>query len=122
MGDKLGMKVKEFFKEWWGLFVILFVIFLIIVIAIFSIYKLGHFIDLKELHSYDYVSIDGVIYNTEDIDDISYFAKNGRTFYIKGTTRTICTTQYTYFNKEDLDKYLRVEKIPEIKEKEILID
>lgn len=118
MGDKLGMKVKEFFKEWWGLFVI----FLIIVIAIFSIYKLGLFIDLKILHSYDYISIDGVIYNTEDIDNISYFAKNGRVFYIKGTTRAICTTQYTYFNKEDLDKYLKVTKIPEIKEKEILID
>ena len=111
-------KIKRFFEEWWGLFVI----FLIIIIAIFSLCKLGHFIDLKILHSYNYVSIDGVIYNTEDIDDISCFAKDGRIFYIKGTTKTICTTRYTYFNKEDLDKYLRVTKIPETKEKEILID
>lgn len=112
------MKVKEFFKEWWGLFVI----FLIIIIAIFLLCKLGHFIDLKELHSYDYVSIDGVIYNTEDIDDISTSKYHGPTFYIKGTTRTICTTQYTYFNKEDLDKYLKATKTPETKEEEILID
>lgn len=111
-------KIKGFFKEWWSLFVI----FLIIIIAIFSLCKLGHFIDLKILHSYNYVSIDGVIYNTEDIDDISYFAEEGRVFYIKGTTESICTTHYTYFNKEDLDKFLRVTKVPETKEKEILID
>ena len=111
-------KIKEFFKEYWGLFVI----FLIIIIVIFSIWNLGHFIDLKELHSYDYVSISGVIYNTEDIDDIYCCKCHGTTFYIKGTTKTICTTQYTYFNKEDLEEYLRVTKIPEIKEKEILID
>lgn len=112
------MRVKEFFKEYGPLFVII----LIIIIVIFSIYKLGHFIDLKELHSYDYVSIDGVIYNTEDIDDISFFTKSGRSFYIKGTTSPICTTRYTYFNKEYLNKYLRVTKVSEIKEKEILID
>lgn len=111
-------KVKEFFKEWWGLFAAI----LIPIIAILLLCKLGHFIDLKTLHSYDYVSIDGVIYNTEDIDDISYFTDDGITFYIKGTNRAIRTTQYTYFNKEELDKYLRATNIPEIKEKEILID
>lgn len=111
-------KIKEFFKEWWGLFVI----FLIIIIAIFSLWKLVHFLDLKKLHSYDYVSIDGVIYNTEDINDVYYSKYQGATFYIKGTTIIICTTQYTYFNKEDLDKYLRIAKVPEIKEEEILIE
>lgn len=113
-------KIKRFFEDWWGLFAAI----LIPIIAVFLLCKLGHFIDLKILHSYDYASIDGIIYNTEDIDDRSYFTDRGGavTFYIKGTTRTICTTQYTYFNKEDLDKYLRVTKIPEIKEKEILID
>ena len=111
-------KIKKFFEEWWPPLVII----LIVIILIFSICKLAYFIDLKELHSYDYVSIDGAIYNTEDIDDISLYTKSGRIFYIKGTTESICTTHYTYFNKEDLDKYLRVTKVPEIKEKEILID
>ena len=111
-------KIKKFFEEWWPPLVII----LIVIILIFSICKLGHFIDLKGLHSYDYVSIDGIIYNTKDIDDIYYSKYHGATFYIKGVTKTICTTQYTYFNKEDLDKYLRVTKVPETKEKEILID
>ena len=109
-------KIKTFFKEWWGLFVI----FLIIIIAIFSLWKLGHFIDLKILHSYDYVSINGVIYNTEDIDDIYCCKCHGTTFYMKGTNKTIRTTQYTCFDEEELDKYLRVARA--IKEKEILID
>ena len=105
-------KIKKFFEDWQ----VPFVIILIITMITFSLCKLGHFMDLKTLHSYDYVSIDGVIYNTEDIDDISVSKYHGVTFYIKGTTRTICTAQYTYFNKEDLDKYLRVTKTPEIKE------
>ena len=111
-------KIRNFFKEWW----VPIVIILTPIIIVFSLCKLVHFINLKELHSYDYVSIDGIIYNTEDIDDISYFKNNDVTFYIKGTTKTICTTQYTYFDKEDLDKYLRVIETPETKEKEILID
>lgn len=111
-------KIKSFFKEWWGLFVVI----VILIIVILLLCKFGHFIDLKELHSYDYVSIDGVIYNTEDIDDIFCYKDGGTIFYIKGTTKTIYTTRYTYFNKEDLDKYLRATNIPEIKGKEILID
>lgn len=104
-------KIKKFFEDWW----VPFVIILISTMIIFSLYKLVHFIDLKTLHSYDYVSIDGVIYNTEDIDDI-FVSKPQATFYIKGTTKSIRTTRYTYFNEEDLDKYLRVAKVPEIKE------
>lgn len=111
-------KIKKFFEEWWGLFAAI----LIPIIVILLLCKVGHFIDLKTLHSYDYVSIDGIIYNTEDIDDISCFKSDDVTFYIKGTTNPICTTHYTYFNKGDLNKYLRATKVPEIEEKEILID
>lgn len=39
---------------------------------------------------------------------------------MKGTNKTIRTTQYTCFDEEELDKYLRVARA--IKEKEILID
>lgn len=90
---------------------------------VFLLEWLGHSLEMKELRSYDYASIDGVIYHTEDIEDIKWFENDkGKTFYIKDAVKPIHTTRYTYFNENELDKYLELREKSEIKEGEFLND
>jgi len=110
-------KVKE--SLWLAIFIIGIVA--VVIGAVFLLGWLGHSLEMKELRSYDYASIDGVIYHTEDIEDIKWFENDeGKTFYIKGAIKPIHTTRYTYFNENELDKFLELREKPEIKEGEFL--
>ena len=112
-------KAKENF--WLAIFIIGIVA--TVIGMVFLLGWLGHSLEMKELRSYDYASIDGVIYHTEDIEDIKWFENDeGKTFYIKGAIKPIHTTHYTYFNKNELNKFLKPNEKLETKEGEFLDD
>lgn len=111
--------VKE--NLWLAVFIIGIVA--VVIGVVFLLGWLGHSLEMKELRSYDYASIDGVIYHIEDIEDIEWFENDeGKTFYIKGVVKPIHTTRYTYFNENELDKFLKPNEKLEIKEGEFLDD